>query len=185
MMPLPATALRTPPSSSSSSSSASSPCLLSRFRSGLEKLLERLYDYRAAAGRGEFLAVTGANVVFATTLAVPVLAFLYWLGNYGANFSYADEILDAVFSPGNIAAFALWTLLLIAGGIAGAAAEFFAAVRRLNDLCVNRWFVLLLLVPVLNLLFVLFLIFLPGRREQGFEQGFGQGAEMNGAGGAH
>ena len=37
--------------------------------------------------------------------------------------------------------------------------------RRLNDLWINRWALLILLVPILNILFELYVLFVPGKKK--------------------
>ena len=124
--------------------------------------LTRIFDYRGSCGRKEFAAMWGVSLVYSIFVVVPLVCFLYWLGHYGDNFDFADELVDAIFTPANIAMGLIWSLYTVVCGIAVTVAEIFVSVRRLHDLNRSGWFVLLYLVPVVGLFLLIWLMFCPG-----------------------
>lgn len=132
----------------------------------LNRVLERVYDFRGRAGRKEFVYVWLASFLFALVVAIPAVAFLYWLAYYGSNFEFADELTDAIFTPANITCGILWGVITVVGSLAVTVAEIFTSMRRLNDLAVSRWWVFLYLVPFVNLIFFVFLVFVPQRENE-------------------
>ncbi len=73
-------------------------------------------------------------------------------------------IFGAVFSNGG-AGMAIMMIIVAAGYIGILTGTFTLVVRRLNDLGHAGWFSLLLLVPLINLLMGLYLLFAPGQAE--------------------
>lgn len=131
----------------------------------INRVLERVYDFRGNAGRKEFFYVWAASFLFALLVAIPAVAFLYWLAYYGSNFEFADELTDAIFTPVNVTVGILWGLFAFIGSFAVTVAEIFTSMRRLNDLSLSRWLTLIYLVPFINLFFFVFLLFVPKREE--------------------
>lgn len=128
----------------------------------VSQCLGRIYDCHGSCGRKEFAALWGVSLVYSAFVVLPLVCFLYWLGHYGDNFDFADELVDAIFTPGNIALALVWFLYTAVGGVAVTVAEIFVSIRRLHDLNRSGWFVLLYLVPVVGLFLFVWLMFCPG-----------------------
>lgn len=127
----------------------------------VSQCLGRIYDCHGSCGRKEFAVLWGVSLVYSAFVVVPLVCFLYWLGHYGDNFDFADELVDAIFTPGNIALALVWFLYTAVGGVAVTVAEIFVSIRRLHDLNRSGWFVLLYLVPVVGLFLFVWLMFCP------------------------
>lgn len=131
----------------------------------VNRVMERVFDFRGRARRSEFFYVWLANLLYAILLSIPMVCFIWWLGVYGQNFTFADELTEALLSPLNVLAYIVWSLLATVGGWAGVVAQIFTSVRRLNDLGLSRWWWLVYFVPVVNFFFFVFLLFMPGKPE--------------------
>ncbi len=44
--------------------------------------------------------------------------------------------------------------------------QFCAVMKRLNDIQVSRWLILLILIPIINIVFGLYLLFMPGKLQK-------------------
>lgn len=133
------------------------------FKTKFNRLLEHLYDYRPKAQRKEFVCLFGASILFALTVLVPLTAFLIWVGIYGRQFDFVDELYDVIFHPVTVAAMVVWVLYSSLGSLAVTMAMVFGTIRRLNSLQMNRWWVLMLFAPIVSALFLVFLMFCPAR----------------------
>ena len=129
-------------------------------------ILERVYDYRSSCGRKEFAAVWGVSLLFAITVTIPLIGFLYWLGHYGSNFDFADELTDAVFSLPNMLAGFFWAVYTLVVGTAVTVAMVFTSIRRLNELGRSRWLTLFYLIPLLGFFLLIWLMFYPAHADE-------------------
>ena len=44
--------------------------------------------------------------------------------------------------------------------------QFCAIMKRLNDIQVSRWLILLILIPIINIVFGLYLLFMPSKLQK-------------------
>ena len=124
-------------------------------------ILERLFDFRGEAKRGEFFLIVSLGLLYFFVLVAAAIAHLYWLHYQSQNFVFAGEARDALFTPTVMAGYVIWGFFATAGLVAVFVAQVFAGIRRLNDLKLRRWLILFGLVPVVNLVFLVFLMFVP------------------------
>jgi len=124
-------------------------------------ILERLFDFRGSAKRGEFFLIVSLGILYFGVLMAAAAAHLYWIHLQSQNFVYVAEARDALFTPLVWTGYILWGFCASAGAVAVIVAQIFAAIRRLNDLKLTRWLILFGLVPVANLVFLVFLLFVP------------------------
>ncbi|MDO4585132.1 MAG: DUF805 domain-containing protein [Planctomycetia bacterium] len=111
--------------------------VLAEHREAYLEILQRFGDYESAADQGEFFLFHGYSLALLATTG----SFLWFLTDSTPVFS----IFTAVFC-----------LLLLPAEIA-------LCVRRLHDLSTSPWFVIFLMVPGVNLLFLLLLLCIPGK----------------------
>ena len=128
-------------------------------------LLERIFDFRTVASRREYVCVFFAVFLFWTVIFTPVLAFVYWIGIYAQRFEFVDQLTDLVLTPENLTLGSIWALIALFGGVVMTVALIFTSIRRLNDMGWRRWWAFSLLVPIVNAVFLVLLIFVPAKLE--------------------
>ena len=128
-------------------------------------LLERIFDFRTVASRREYVCVFFAVFLFWTVIFTPVLAFVYWIGIYAQRFEFVDQLTDLVLTPENLTLGSIWALIALFGGVVMPVALIFTSIRRLNDMGWRRWWAFSLLVPIVNAVFLVLLIFVPAKLE--------------------
>ena len=103
--------------------------------------------------------------LFWTVIFTPVLAFVYWIGIYAQRFEFVDQLTDLILTPENLTLGSIWALIALFGGVVMTVALIFTSIRRLNDMGWRRWWAFSLLVPIVNAVFLVLLIFVPAKLE--------------------
>lgn len=114
-------------------------------------------------GRFNRLSYLGWTFLFSIVVTAIIVAFSLLSGGGIALFLSAEHNSNVLESAG-FASFGIFYIGLAIIGIISLYFTFVFAIRRLHDLNVTGWISLLLLIPVLNVILYLFLIFAPGTK---------------------
>ncbi|MFU8925776.1 DUF805 domain-containing protein [Acinetobacter puyangensis] len=114
-------------------------------------------------GRFNRLSYLGWTFLFSIVVSAIMVAFSLITGGGIALFLSATNNTNVMESAG-FASFGIFYIGLIIIGLLSVYFAFVFAIRRLHDLNITGWISLLLLIPVVNVILYLFLIFAPGTK---------------------
>lgn len=133
----------------------------------INKLLARLFDWHSTATRKEFacvfLSCIAANLLIAVPYVFVVIEYASLVIDYGV--SSAEMFLaDALLEWKIVLLLYLWCFVTWCLSVFEMFLAAFTTIRRLNDIGISKWYVTLHFFPVINFLFLIFLLFMPSKK---------------------
>lgn len=132
----------------------------------LNALIGRIFDWRTGASRREFLkiflVVTGAGLLIAAPYLYLAIDYIGQVINYGED-AAAMMFDDRLAEDGFFFWLFFWNVLALGYWFAAPFVSVFSIVRRLNDVKLSKWWLLLGFLPVLNLFLLCFLLLAPSK----------------------
>ena len=134
----------------------------------LNATLGSLFDWHGRVGRWSFLKLWLVGLLIAVVYAAPLLVFFGFVFYYG--FDYGPEAAVMMMLDENLelsipalVGILLWNWLWAVILMGALLAQIMATVKRLTDMGWSKWLILLGTVPLINILFWLLLVLVPGR----------------------
>ena len=130
----------------------------------INALIEHIFDWRSTASRREFLsiflAICGAGLLLSIPYIYLITEFLALVIDYGED--AAGMMFRELFDTDSVFyGMLLWSFLVLAFWTATLFISTFSFIRRLNDIHLSRWWLLLGFLPITRPFFVIFLLLTP------------------------
>lgn len=132
----------------------------------INALIKHIFDWRSTASRREFLNIFLAVCAVGLLLSIP---YIYLIAEFlGLVIDYGEDAAGMMFrdrfdTNSVFYGMALWSFLALAFWTATLFISTFSFIRRLNDIHLSRWWILLGFLPVTRPFFIIFLLLSPSK----------------------